>query len=576
MGSLDAEMLSSLLLLPDGMAIEAVYPTQTHLTVQVTCMYKSACCPLCQHSSERIHGRYSRTVADMPCGGRRVTLALTVRKFVCRTPDCPRQIFTERLPALVQSYARMTNRLREALEALGFTTCAEAAECLAPKLGMAVTAPTLLRYMRVVSLALPQKVRILGIDDWAWKKGQTYGTILVDLELHRPIELLPDREASTVAAWLRGHPEVEIVSRDRGGEYAAAARKGAPQAQQVADRFHLVKNLRETLKDLMERKQSCLPEAEEHASDAIPDRAQGRARGIKYLEVKPETEQGKRYRIMSAYPRQSAQDMTSAALRTQVRRDKRSARYEAVRTLHQQGFGIREIARRLKICRATVRRFVSADTFPEKSKLPQRRSLLDPYRPYILTRWQEGCWNSVQLYDELKARGYPASAPLLRRFLAELRKKQREAGDPTMLPLDATGTTVEVPAGLPPQPDITARMSATRASWLFVSQAGKLDEKQTQHVEQIRAAHPDLESAYQLSQEFVMMLAERRAADLESWLTQAEHSGLPEFKKMVKGIRQDYAAVKAAFSSMWSNGQVEAQVNCLKLQKRIVFGRANF
>ena len=212
---------------------------------------------------------------------------------------------------------------------------------------------------------------------------------------------MPDRSSETVAAWLRTHPEVEIVSRDRGGEYAAAARKGAPQAQQVADRFHLLKNLRETLKDLMERKQSCLPEAEEHASDAIPLKAQGGAKGIKYLEVQPEGDQGKRYRIMSAFPRQTAQDITSTALRTQVRQDKRAARYEAVRTLHQHGFGIREIARRLKICRETVRRFVRADTFPEKSKSPQRRSVLDPYRPYLLKRWQEGCWNIAIKRDYL-------------------------------------------------------------------------------------------------------------------------------------------------------------------------------
>ena len=231
MGSVEAELLSSLLLLPDDMGIEAVCPTKTHLTVQVACMLKSASCPLCQHASERIHGSYGRTVADVPCGGRWVTLALTVRKFVCRTPDCPRKIFTERLPALVQSYARMTNRLSEALQSLGFATCGQVGERVAPKLGMSISGPTLLRRMRAVSIPPPQSVRILGSDDWAWKKGQTYGTILVDLELRRPIELLPDRASETVEAWLRAHPAVEIVSRDRGAEYAAAARKGAPQAR---------------------------------------------------------------------------------------------------------------------------------------------------------------------------------------------------------------------------------------------------------------------------------------------------------------------------------------------------------
>jgi transposase len=161
-------------------------------------------------------------------------------------------------------------------------------------------------------------------------------------------------------------------------------------------------------------------------------------------------------------------------------------------------------------------------------------------------------------------------------LLAELRKKHQQAGSASVLTLDASTQAIEIPASLPPKPHIPCRMSATRASWLFVSQAGKLDEKQKRQVGQIRAGHPDLERAYHLSQEFVMMLASRREADLDSWLTQAEHSRLPEFKKMANGIRQDYAAVKAAFSSEWSNGQVEAQVNCLKLQKRIVFGRANF
>ncbi len=241
---------------------------------------------------------------------------------------------------------------------------------------------------------------------------------------------------------------------------------------------------------------------------------------------------------------------------------------------------MRAIARKLKLSRKSVRIFVQAEAYPERQQTKEgaRRSLLDPYKGYIVQRWQQGCRNSVQLYDEIKARGFTGSAPLLRRFLAALRKQHQQADSDSdsVLRLDTATLALEIPPHLPPLPRIACRMSATRASWLFVSQAAKLDEQQKQHVGHIRAAQPDLEQAYHLSQEFVMMLAERRAADVDSWLTQAEHSGLPEFKKLAKGIRQDYAAVKAAFSSEWSNGQVEAQVNCLKLQKRIMFGRANF
>ncbi len=181
---------SPFLPLPDGVIITSVRPAATDLVVHIACRHLRAACPLCQQPSERVHGSYVRRVADLPCGGRRVILSLTVRKFVCGTPACPRRIFTERLSELVQSYARMTNRLCEALQTLGFATCGELGERLVPKLGMQVSGPTLLRRMRTRSCPPPSSVRVLGIDDWCWKKGATYGTILVDLELRKPIEML--------------------------------------------------------------------------------------------------------------------------------------------------------------------------------------------------------------------------------------------------------------------------------------------------------------------------------------------------------------------------------------------------
>jgi transposase len=160
--------------------------------------------------------------------------------------------------------------------------------------------------------------------------------------------------------------------------------------------------------------------------------------------------------------------------------------------------------------------------------------------------------------------------------LAFVRKHHKETTAAQALTSEKTSETSSIQNDLPPKPSTTLRMSPTKASWLLVSRKEKLDQRQHEYVEQIRQSHPDLEVAYQLAQQFVLMLAEHRAEDLDAWLVQAEQSGLPELCKMVKGIRQDDAAVRAAFTSEWSNGQVEAQVNCLKLQKRLVYGRANF
>jgi len=423
--------------LPDGLVITSLSETETQLLVHVACRTPTACYPLCHLPSDRIHGHYGRMVADLPCAGRRVILALLVRKFVCRTPTCPRQIFTERLPDLVQSYARITNRLRDVLIALGLATSAEVCVRLAPKLGLQLSAPTLLRYLRTVSYASPTSVRVLGIDDWSWKRGQIYGTLLVDLERRCPIELLPDRKEETVEVWLLPHPEIEVVCRDRGGEYTAAARSGAPQAQQVADKFHLLLNLREKLKELMARKQKLLPHVETITSRAKASEMPGVSSACTAASVSSAVEESKSFRHMSPNPRATPSGSVPVPPEetpAQVSRSNRYARYEAVRALHQQLVSQREIARRLLLSRNTVRKFLQAATFPERSRPPYRGSILDPYKPYILARWKSGCCNGAQLLEEIKKLGYTGSDALFRSFMSQVRKQHQAAG--TALALD--------------------------------------------------------------------------------------------------------------------------------------------
>ena len=237
--------------LPAEITITSVDPSPTELVMGVACQAPRMEYPEYHQPSARIHGSYQRIVADLPCAGRNVILVLTVRKFVCGTPTCPRKIFTECLPGLVESYARMTTRLIALVQSLGLVAGGQMGTRQAERTGIATTPSTLLRHLMQLPAPVKRAIRVLGFDDFAWKKRFTYGTILVDLERRKIIDVLPDRESVTVETWLKEYPEVDIVSRDRGKEFAKAARLGAPQAQQVVDRFHLVKNLSEVLREIL-------------------------------------------------------------------------------------------------------------------------------------------------------------------------------------------------------------------------------------------------------------------------------------------------------------------------------------
>ena len=247
---------TALLSLPEGMMIEQIQISDNALTIEVVATTATSCCPLCSQPSSSIHCHSRRTVRDVPCAGRRVQLLLTVRKFSCRNPYCERKVFAERLPTFVEPWARMTIRSCQQIPSIGLATCGKGGAKLAARLGIQTTRDTILRRVMDLPQRATGSVLYLGIDDFSFRRGQWFGTILVDLESHRPIDLLPDRQADTSARWMRRHPEITVVSRDRSSEYAKAASQGAPQAIQCADRFHVVKNLTEATQLLLARCQA--------------------------------------------------------------------------------------------------------------------------------------------------------------------------------------------------------------------------------------------------------------------------------------------------------------------------------
>ena len=563
---------SPFLPLPEGMIIGQIEITAAQLTVEVTSTQPSACCPECGCSSDHIHCQYQRIVHDVPCGGRNIVLRLGVRKFSCWTATCPRKVFAERLPDLVQPRARVSNRLLEELKAIGLAASAEVSERLAPRLGMKVKAPTLLRYLRTIKDPPKADVTVLGIDDFAIRRGDKYATILINVETGRPLDLLPDRTAEAVKPWLSTHPEIRVVNRDRASAFADAVSQILPHATQVADRYHLVQNLREHLQQLLDHKRTCLPFVEDTTLKSTRASLAEKA-GLPSdltLNTVSHPSSGTLPSEQQEVPSTEADlsCLTYADRKKKISRDKRLSRYEEVMVLYREGMGQRAIAREFHLSRNTVRRYVSSPTFPERTEDSPRRtkgaSKLDPYLPYLREQWKAGLQNNTQLFAAIKARGYTGCQSLLRRLLTEWRTElppKRRQGSPRKPRL------VEQKG--------QRRLSTRSASFLMILPSEKLKAKDKQHVEHICQASSDLCAIYVLSQEFVTMLKERQAEALDSWLTRAKACHVTELTSFVNGIRRDYAAVRAACSSEWSNGITEGHVNRLKFLKRQMFGRAH-
>jgi transposase len=413
---------------------------------------------------------------------------------------------------------------------------------------MRTSPDTLLRLMRdappAVQLKAPQ---VLGVDDWAIRRGCRYGTILCDLQLHKPIELLPERSSQCLVNWLVDHPGTHIISRDRGGDYARGAAAGAPEAIQVADRWHLLHNLTEAFQRALDRQHVLIIQAA---------KAVAQAAGLPAPTLAPAAESATRLPSPPSQP-------TRAQQRHEERRARRLARYEDVKKLHAQGLSLRHIAVELKLDRDTVRRFVRAGQFPERARRAKPPTELDRFMDYLRLRWQQGCLSSKQLYRELKDRGYGGSWYTVRRRVSAWREPKEAAHVPGRQPAAKRARIW--------------RPSSRTVDWLLLDPDRADSTQQQAFLAELHRLWPELGETVALVHEFRRLLRDREHESLDAWVQLAQEKSIPvEITNFARYLQKDWAAVVEAVKGIWNNGQVEGQINRLKLIKRQMYGRANF
>jgi transposase len=512
-----------------GVIVEGIAVAAGFVCVWARARAGEAACPKCGTASGRVHSRYGRRLADVAIGGRRVMIRLTVRRFFCAAPGCKKRTFAEQVEGLTTRYARRTPPLRAALGAVAAALAGRAGSRLAAALNMTAGRTCMLRLLMTLPVPQPGTVRVLGVDDFAFRRGRVYGTILIDVETSRPVDLLPDREADTLRDWLKAHPGTEVVCRDRAGAYADGAREGAPGAVQVADRWHLWHNLAEHAEKTVARHRECIRQTE-------PE-----------VEAAPEAEAS--LALQQAAATAAAQQADASPLASRTRE-----RWELIQALRAQGKGIKPIMRETGLARGTVRRFYHAATVDELLAKARdgRPTQLDDHKDYLHQRWNQGCTSVRQLHAEIRERGYPGSYGAVRDYLRPFR---------------------ELGAAPPAAPAPPKARDITR--WLL-SQPGSLDEDEKLKLKDARDRCPHVDALASHVTAFAEILTGRHGGRLDEWIVAVEADDQPDLHSFTHGIKRDYDAVKNGLTLQWSSGAVEGNVNRLKVLKRQMYGHAGF
>jgi transposase len=481
-----------------------------------------AACPACGTRSSRVHGSYVRQVRDLPLGGRPVLIHLAMRRFVCMNMACTKVTFAGQADGLTARYQRWSVPLAGLLSQIALELAGRAGMRLTRALGIAVHRGTLLRL--VIDLpepAITSAPEVLGVDDFALRRGHVYATVLVDAATGRAIDILPGREAGPLAGWLKAHPGARVICRDRAGAYAEGARDGAPGAVQVADRWHLWHNLAEHTAKAVARHRACLKQIAAAADQPQPP---------------PEP--------VAAAAAPAAQSPLEARMRDQ---------HAEVQALAARGLGLRAIARELGVDRKTARRFAHATTGDQAvARAISRPTVLDRYQPHLHRRWNEGCRDTAMLHAEITALGYRGSLRTIYRYLQPLR----------------TGTA---PAALAP----SALKIGEVTSWLL-RRPDDLNPCQQQLLAGVRGHCAQLDRLAGHVTSFAKMMTKHTGEqDLAGWLERVDADDQPELHTFATGIRQDLAAVTAGLSLPYSSGPTEGNVNRVKAIKRQMYGRAS-
>jgi transposase len=518
-------------LIPPGLAVERVVPSPDRITIVTKPRTTTAHCPSCGQASTRVHAQYQRRLQDLPWQGRPATLLVRARRFLCPNLACPRRTSAEHLGLAAARSARRTERLGEVQRQLGLGLGGEAGARLAARLAMPLSPDTLLRLVHRAVVPQPPTPRVLGVDDWAWRRGRSYGTILVDLERNAVIDLLPDRETATLATWLKGHEGIQVVARDRAGAYADAVRQGAPDAVQAADRWHLLRNLGEALQGVVDRHRGAVRQAARAGAGEIT---------APVGPVPPATREER--------------------LRT-ARHDRRHRRYEEMVRLHRLGLPGPAIGRAVGASPLTVYRWLKAGGPPTHNK-PERPCHVAPHEAFLARRWAEGCRNGARLWRELRAQGYRGGQRSVVRWTT--RRRRQEGGGAA----EAARRAAAWPAP-----------SSRRCARLLGMPPDRLEARERAFLGHLAEAAPELIRAGEVASAFAALLRERRpdvadaGAALAGWMDTARGSLLNRF---VRGLERDTEAVVAAIATPWSTSPVEGQITRLKAIKRSMYGRAGF